>query len=140
MEEMPSFDGSIAVVDCVNKKIRRGDKPATDRKTHSERAELLKAIERGEKMIGQSENVKSLRERLPKHRLHYNSMNDLAAYRENLRLEYKRLNPARRRTHLMERATAALNRTADFLWILFYLLKNVSRGLCGSDRRSDRDQ
>ena len=24
----------------------------------------------------------------------------------------------------MERAAAALNRTADFLWILFYLLKN----------------
>ncbi len=44
-------------------------------------------------MIGQSEKVKSLRERLPKHRLHYNSINDLAAYRENLRREYKRLNP-----------------------------------------------
>ena len=49
---------------------------------------------RGEKLIGQSEKVKSLREKLPKHRLHYNSINDLAAYRENLRQEYKRLNPA----------------------------------------------
>ena len=85
MEEMPHFDGSIAVVDFVNKKIRRGDKPATDRRPQSEREELLKAIERGEKMIGGSEKVKSLRERLPKHRLHYNSITDLAAYRDDLR-------------------------------------------------------
>ena len=93
MEEMPSFDGPIAVVDFVNQKVRRGDKPPTDRNPQDERAELLKAIERGEKMIGQSEKVKRLRERLPKHRLHYNSINDLAAYREDLRQEYKRLHP-----------------------------------------------
>ena len=93
MEEMPSFDGSIAVVDFVNQKVRRGDKPPTDRKPQDERAELLKAIERGEKMIGGSEKVKSLRERLPKHRLHYNSITDLAAYREDLRQEYKRSHP-----------------------------------------------
>ena len=94
MEEMPSFDGSIAVVDFVNKKVHRGDKPATDQKPRSERAELLKAIERGEKMIGQSEKVKGLRQRLPKHRLHYNSITDLVAYRDDLRQEYKRLNSA----------------------------------------------
>ena len=37
--------------------------------------------------------MKELRERLPKHRLHYNSIADLAAYREDLRQEYKRLHP-----------------------------------------------
>ena len=94
MEEMPSFDGSIAVVDFVNQKVRRGDRPATDRNPRYERAELLKAIERGGKMIGQSEKVKSLRERLLKHRLQYNSMTDLAAYREDMRQDYKRLNSA----------------------------------------------
>ena len=26
---------------------------------------------------------------------------------------------------ILERATSVLNRTADFLWLLFYLLKNV---------------
>ena len=94
MEEMPSFDGSVAVVDFVNQKVRRGDRPATDRNPRYERAELLKAIERGGKMIGQSEKVKSLRERLLKHRLQYNSMTDLAAYREDMRQDYKRLNSA----------------------------------------------
>ena len=69
------------------------DEPATDRKAQSERAELLKAIERGEKMIGQPEKVKLLRDRLPKHRLHYNSITDLAAYRDDLRQEYRRLHP-----------------------------------------------
>ena len=45
-------------------------------------------------MIGQSEKMKRLRERLPKHRLHYNSITDLAAYREDMRQDYKRLNSA----------------------------------------------
>ena len=89
MEEMASYDGSIAQVDFINKKIKRPDKASKD-----DRRLLLEAIQRGEKMIGQSEKVDLLRKKLPKHRLHYNSINDLAAYREELRGEYKRLNPA----------------------------------------------
>ena len=39
------------------------------------------AVATMEEMIGQPEKVKLLRERLPKHRLHYNSLTDLAAYK-----------------------------------------------------------
>ena len=34
-------------------------------------------------------------ERPPKHRLHYNCVNDVAAYQEGLRRKYKRINPAK---------------------------------------------
>ena len=46
-------------------------------------------------MNGQSEKMKSMRKRPPKHRLHYNCVNDVAAYREDLRRQYKRINPAK---------------------------------------------
>jgi len=92
-EEMPSYDGVISNVDFVNKKMRkdqiageesqgllnaleRGDgavgKAAKD--------DLLEKIERGEKILVNNATVQLMRKKLPKMRLHYNTMSDLRRY------------------------------------------------------------
>ena len=49
----------------------------------------------------------------------------------------RKVDPDKERSFL-ERATSVLNKTADILWILFYLLKNVPGA--GSLRRQIEDQ
>ena len=93
-EEMPSYDGVIANVDFVNKKmhtpaLEQGD----DTVGKAAKDDLLEKIERGEKILVNNATVQRMRKELPKMRLHYNTMSDLRRYHAALRREYLKLHP-----------------------------------------------
>ena len=93
-EEMPSYDGVISDVDFVNKKmptpdLERGDGAVGE----AAKDDLLEKIERGEKILGNNATVQRMRKKLPKLRLHYNTMSDLRRYHAALRREYLKLHP-----------------------------------------------
>ena len=106
-EEMPSYDGVIGKVDFVNKRIRTPDQTAGEDSQGSLAAlergdgavgkaakdDLLEKIERGEKILGNNATVQLMRKKLPKMRLHYNTMSDLRRYHAALRREYLKLHP-----------------------------------------------
>ena len=103
---MPSYDGVIANVDFVNKKmytdhtageesqgslaaLEQGD----DAVGKAAKDDLLEKIERGEKILVNNATVQRMRKKLPKMRLHYNTMSDLRRYHAALRREYLKLHP-----------------------------------------------
>jgi len=105
-EEMPSYDGVITNVDFANKKrgidhtagedqkgllaaIERGDGAVEQ----AAKADLLAKIQRGEKILVNNATVQLMRKKLPKRRLHYNTIPDLRRYHAALRREYLKLNP-----------------------------------------------
>ena len=55
--------------------------------------DLLAKIERGEKILVNNATVQLMRKKLPKLRLHYNTMSDLRRYHAALRREYLKLHP-----------------------------------------------
>ena len=105
-EEMPSYHGIVTNVDFVNKKrhtdrtavedhesllaaIERGDGTVEQ----AAKEDLLAKIQRGEKILVNNATVQLMRKKLPKTRLHYNTMSDLRRYHAALRREYLKLNP-----------------------------------------------
>ena len=90
-EEMPSYDGVIGKVDFVNKQIRTDH--AAGEVGKAAKDDLLEKIERGEKILGNNATVQLMRKKLPKMRLHYNTMSDLRRYHAALRREYLKLHP-----------------------------------------------
>ena len=103
---MPSYDGVITNVDFANKKrgidhttgedqkgllaaIERGDGAVEQ----AAKADLLAKIQRGEKILVNNATVQLMRKKLPKRRLHYNTIPDLRRYHAALRREYLKLNP-----------------------------------------------
>jgi len=106
-EEMPSYDGVIGKVDFVNKRICTPDHAAGEDSQGLQNAlergdgavgkaakdDLLEKIERGEKILGNNATVQRMRKKLPKMRLHYNTMSDLRRYHAALRREYLKLHP-----------------------------------------------
>ena len=106
-EEMPSYDGVIGKVDFVNKRIRTPDHAAGEDRQDAladlERGDgavgkaakddLLEKIERGEKILVNNATVQLMRKKLPKMRLHYNTVSDLRRYHAALRREYLKLHP-----------------------------------------------
>jgi len=93
-EEMPSYDGVIGKVDFVNKRIRTPDLERGDGAVgKAAKDDLLEKIERGEKILINNATVQLMRKKLPKMRLHYNTMSDLRRYHAALRREYLKLHP-----------------------------------------------
>ena len=93
-EEMPSYDGVIANVDFVNKKMHTPDLEQGDGAVgKAAKDDLLEKIERGEKILVNNATVQRMRKELPKMRLHYNTMSDLRRYHAALRREYLKLHP-----------------------------------------------
>ena len=55
--------------------------------------DLVAKIERSEKILVNNATVQLMRKKLPKMRLHYNTMSDLRRYHAALRREYLKLHP-----------------------------------------------
>ena len=93
-EEMPSYDGVISNVDFANNKVRTPDLEQSDGAVgRAAKDDLLEKIERGEKILVNNATVQLMRKKLPKMRLHYNTMSDLRRYHAALRREYLKLHP-----------------------------------------------
>ena len=105
-EEMPSYDGVITNMDFANKKRRIDHTAGEDQKgllaaiergdgavEQAAKADLLAKIEKGEKILVNNATVQLMRKKLPKRRLHYNTIPDLRRYHAALRREYLKLNP-----------------------------------------------
>ena len=103
---MPSYDGVITNLDFANKKRRIDHTADEDQKgllaaiergdgavEQAAKADLLAKIQRGEKILVNNATVQLMRKKLPKRRLHYNTIPDLRRYHAALRREYLKLNP-----------------------------------------------
>ena len=72
---MPSYDGVIGKVDFVNKRIRTPDlERGGGAVGKASKDDLLEKIERGEKILVNNATVQLMRKKLPKLRLHYNTI------------------------------------------------------------------